>query len=76
MRKFTIAEIKKTALKRCSNTGLILFKGNQYWANSDQIDFINDELQSIIELNEGVTTKQIEKLNRWVTDLKQTYLFD
>ena len=74
----SVAEIKKTVKRKTHLhvTGLELKKSNPYWANDEQINYMEAEVNDMIEMNPGkISEKQASSLKNWINDLRVTYLF-
>ena len=71
--KHAVVDLKNFVKRRTRNTGYVLSKNNPYYANSDQIGYMLDE---VLELagTERMTQKQLVSMTNWIDSLKQTYL--
>lgn len=81
--KATMVELKRKARALADKTGFKLFRGNVYFANDSYLDALEKAIQEIISDGEAAPDKrftptkvQIQRLNDWVSHLKQTYLLD
>lgn len=73
----TIPRLKEIIKAITGNTGLTLSKNAPYWVNSDQISYLEQSKDHVIEgmyKNVRVTEKQKESLDNWIESLKDKYL--
>ena len=79
--KASIAVIKHHIKFHTRNTGLMLSKQNPYWANNEQIKFIEEAIDHILVNGQAFPNRCIEisehqhqALKNYVQKLKNTYL--
>ena len=81
--KATIPQLKKKIQLMTFNTGLMLVEGNEYWANEQQIQYIEEAIEQIKQDGETlpefkyeITDAQLSSLNEWVAGLKRKFLME
>ncbi len=75
--KVTVARLKQIIKAQVGNTCLVLSKNAPYWANNDQIKYLEQAKDMVVEglyKNVRVTEAQKKSLDNWIDGFRETYL--